>query len=104
MKQNVYVTFDKVRGRGIRVFFEDNDSSAMRDNVPRDLKSEQNPIGLPFPDLAYKQIAVYDTETMQFENCVPRDVDILHSYSFKVEKPLEDKPDLKESDLSSPVA
>lgn len=104
MKQNVYVTFDKVRNRALRVFFEDNNSSAMRENVPRDLRSQDNPIGLPFQDLAYKQIATYDTETMQFENISPIEIDILGSYQFKVEKPMEDKPDLKEVDLARPVS
>lgn len=96
MKQNVYVAQDKVSGRGYRIIFADNDGTLCRDNVQQDLRSEKNPIGLPFRDLAYLHIAVYDTETFSFENIASREVNILQSYEFKVEKEVEkedvDKP------------
>lgn len=86
MKQNVYVARDKISGRGYRIIFADNDGTLCRDNVPNDLRSEKNPIGLPFKDLGYTHIAVYDTETFIFDNVDPREVDILKSYEFKIEK------------------
>ena len=86
MKQNVYVAQDKISGRGYRIIFADNDGTLCRDNVQQDLRSEKNPIGLPFKDLAYLHIAVYDTENFTFENVPARNVDILKSYEFKVEK------------------
>lgn len=98
MVQNVYVMYDKQSGRGLRLVFADNDSTLCRDNVPGDLRSEKNPIGLPFNDLGYKYIATYDTDDMTFENTdVIRDVDIFNSYNFKIERPLDKK------DVSDPL-
>lgn len=91
MVQNVYGMYDKQSGRVLRIIFADNDSTLCRDNVPGDLRSEKNPFGLPFNDLGYKYIATYDTEALTFENTVVRDVDILKSYSFKVERSMDNK-------------
>ena len=98
MVQNVYGMYDKQSGRVLRIIFADNDSTLCRDNVPGDLRSEKNPLGLPFNDLGYKYLATYDTEALTFENteCI-RDVDILNSYNFKVERPMENK------DVSEPL-
>lgn len=96
MTQNVYGMYDKQSNRVLRIIFSDNDSTLCRDNVPGDLRSEKNPFGLPFNDLGYKFIATYDTEDLSFVNAERvRDVDILKSYSFKVEKPM-DKKDVSE--------
>lgn len=97
MKQNVYVAQDKISGRGYRIIFADNDGTLCRDNIQQDLRSEKNPIGLPFKDLAYVHIAVYDTEAFTFENVPAREVDILKSYEFKVEK------DVQKEDLDKPL-
>lgn len=89
MLQNVYVAQDKISGRGYRIIFADNDGTLCRDNINQDLRSEKNLIGLPFKDLAYIHIATYDTENFTFKNVPSRDVDILNSYQFKIEKPVE---------------
>lgn len=99
MIQKVYVMCDKQSDRALRIIFSDNDSTMVRDNVERDIRSEHNPIGLPFQDLVYKQIATYDTESLTFVNIEPEVVDILKSYNFKIEKPLDKKPELTENDL-----
>lgn len=100
MKQNVYVLVDRCSGRGIRVIFADNDSTMCRDNLPADIRSENRPFGLPFNDIAYTQIAEYDTELKKFVNVEPRDVEIMKSYEFKFEKPLDKKPNLTEESLN----
>lgn len=91
MFQNVYGVVDKCSGRAIRIAFSDNDSTLVRDNVTIDLRSDKNPIGLPFQDLQYFHIANYDTEKLTFENVPSREVDILKSYNFKTEKDVEKK-------------
>ena len=100
MKQNVYILIDKCSCRGIRVIFSDNDSTMCRDNLPSDIRSENRPFGLPFNDIGYTQIAEYDTELKKFINVEPREVDIMNSYQFKFEKPLDKKPELTEEDLN----
>ena len=102
MIQKVYVMCDKQSDRALRIIFSDNDSTMVRDNVERGIRSEHNPIGLPFQDLVYKQIATYDTEKLTFVNVEPEVVDILKSYNFKIEKPLDKKPGLTEEDLANP--
>lgn len=100
MKQNVYVAVDTVSGRAYRVIFADNDGTLCRDNVEHDIRSEKNPIGLPFKDLQYVQIAEYETQERKFINVEPRTIDILKSYDFKVEKTLEHKENLNESNIT----
>lgn len=100
MKQNVYVAVDTVSGRAYRVIFADNDGTLCRDNVEHDIRSEKNPIGLPFKDLQYIQIAEYETQERKFINVEPRVIDILKSYDFKIEKPLEHKENLNESNVT----
>lgn len=100
MTQNVYVLVDKMSGRGIRVIFSDNDSTMVRDNLTVDIRSDNRPFGLPFQDISYVQIAEYDTQLKKFVNVEPRDVDILKSYNFKIEKSLEKKPDLTQEELN----
>lgn len=95
MIQKVYGVIDKCSGRAIRIAFSDNDSTLVRDNVVVDLRSDKNPIGLPFQDLQYFQIAEYDTEKLTFNNVPSREVDILKSYNFKTEKSV-DKKDVSE--------
>lgn len=97
MIQNVYVAQDKISGRGYRIIFADNDGTLCRDNINQDLRSEKNPIGLPFKDLAYIHIAEYDTEKFTFNNVPSRSVDILKSYDFKVEK------DVQHEDVNKPL-
>lgn len=91
MIQNVYAVVDKCSGRAIRIAFSDNDSTLCRDNVTVDLRTKDNPIGLPFQDLQYFHIAEYDTEKLTFKNVPSREVNILQSYNFKTEKPVEKK-------------
>ena len=100
MRQNVYVAFDKVSGRSFRIIFSDNDSTMVRDNVNIDIRSDKNPIGLPFKDLGYKHIANYNTETLFFENVENREIDILKSYDFKIEKPMTKNENLNESNVN----
>lgn len=83
MKFNVYRVTDKIKNREVRIFFAETDGSAARDQIGFDVRSEQNPAGLPFQDIQYSQIATYDSELHLFENVTERVIDIEKSYRFR---------------------
>lgn len=103
MKLNVYSVRDAIRGAEIRLGFSETDGAFCRDSVPIDIRSRDNPAGLPFNDVAYYQIAEYDTQTHKFINIEERQLDILKSYQFKVEKEIERVDDKKEKPLAKKV-
>lgn len=83
MIYNVYRVVDKIKKREVRIFFSETDGSACRDQINFDVRSEQNPAGLPFVDIQYSQIGTYDTDNHHFENVEERIIDIEKSYAFR---------------------
>lgn len=92
-KLNVYSVQDAIRNREIRITMSETDGAMARDNLPLDIRSKDNPAGLPFNDIAYIKIAEYDTEAHKFINTEPKQIDVLTAYKFKVESPVEKMED-----------
>lgn len=92
-KLNVYSVQDAIRGREIRITMSETDGAMARDNLPLDIRSKENPAGLPFNDIEYIKIAEYDTEIHKFINVEHQKVDILTAYKFKVETQVEKMED-----------
>lgn len=95
MKLNCYVVLDKVSNTLARIAFGATDGAFCRDNINLDVRSKENPRGLPFNDLQYVKVGRIDTETFNLESMPHEIVDILSSYQFKVES------DVKREDVDS---
>lgn len=85
MQLNCYVVVDKISNTLSRIAFGATDGAFCRDNVNIDVRSKENPRGLPFDDVEYRCVGTLDTVTFELAPCEPRVVDILNSYKFNVE-------------------
>lgn len=92
MQFNVYSARDKIKGREFRIILAETDGAMCRDNLPLDIRNKDNPIGIPFNDLEYVQVATYDSEKGEFKNTEHRTIDIMKAYKFKVETKAEREP------------
>lgn len=90
MLLNCYVLVDKVSTRMVKVVFACTDGELVRNNIPVDCRSDQNPAGLPFQDVEYRCVGTFDTDTFVLSSSDIRTVDILKSYNFKIENPVKD--------------
>lgn len=90
MELSLYAVCDRANNGALkRLAFGGVPGAFCRDNVNLDLLSKDNPTGLPFADLLYVRIGLFDTETFELKSIPREEIDIKKAYRFQFETPAE---------------